>query len=84
MTEKEIELLRFEKEFTSEDEGDDDYYYALDIVDGLTLITNCKSEEKGGQWQVEIFNTNPNIVFHQYGEVQSLLNLLESRIVKKK
>jgi hypothetical protein len=83
MTEKEIELLRFEKEFTKEDDSDEDYYYALDIVDGLTLITNCKSEEKGGQWQVEVFNTNPSIIFHQYGEVQSLLNLLESRIVKK-
>ena len=83
MTEKEIELLRFEKEFILEYEGDEDYYYALDIVNGLTLISNCKSEEKGNQWQVEIFNTDPGIVFHQYEEVQALLNLLESRIIKK-
>lgn len=83
MTEKEIELLCLEKEFILEYDGDEDYYYVLDVVDGLTLITNCKSEEKGNQWQIEIFNTDPGIVFHQYEEVQSLLNLLKSRIIKK-
>jgi hypothetical protein len=83
MTEREIDLLRFEKCMINEFEGDDDYYYALDVVDGLSLITNTKSEEKGNQWFVEIFNTDPSIRFHTFSEVQSLLNLLESKIVKK-
>lgn len=83
MTEREIELLRFEKTFINEFDGDDDYYYAYDVVDGLSLITNCKSEEKGGQWFVEIFNTDPDIRFHEFAEVQALLNILESKIVKK-
>jgi hypothetical protein len=83
MTERELELLRFEKCLINEFEGDEDYYYALDIVDGLSLITNCKSEEMGNQWWVEIFNTDPSIRFHAYGEVQGLLNLLESKIVRK-
>jgi hypothetical protein len=83
MTEKEIELLRFEKEWMSEDDEMDDYYYAYDVADGLSLISNAKSDSKGGQWYVEIFNTDPKIRFHEYGEVQALLNQLESRIVKK-
>lgn len=83
MTEREIELLRFEKILTKEFEEDDDYYYAYDVVDGLSLITNCKSEEKGNQWFVEIFNTDPDIRFHEFAEVQAFLNLIESKIVKK-
>ena len=86
MTERELDLLRFEKcfmDFAINDdieESDSDYYYVYDIVNGLSLISNCKSEEKGGQWEVEIFETEPNIVFHEFGEVQALINLLESRI----
>jgi hypothetical protein len=83
MTEKEVQLLRFNQEHVGEYEGDDDYYYALDIVDGLTFITPCASEVKDGQWYVEVFNTDPYIRFHGFEEVQALLNTLTNAIVKK-
>lgn len=83
MTEREIELLGFQKEWMSEDDEQDDYYFAYDIVDGLTLISNAKSDSKGGQWWIEIFDTDPCIRFHEFAEVQALMNQLESKIVKK-
>ena len=39
MTERELQLLGFNKEEMKEHDEDDAYYYALDIVDGLTFIT---------------------------------------------
>jgi len=84
MTEREIDLLGFEKCFIRDgyDDPEEDYYYAYDIVDGLSLISNCQSEQKGGQWWIEIFNTDPVVRFHEFGEVQALMNQLESKIVK--
>lgn len=82
MTEREIQLLGFNKEEIKEHDEDESYYYALDIVDGLTLITRTQDEIKDDEWYVEVFNTDPNIRFYSFGEVQSLINLLTSRIVK--
>jgi hypothetical protein len=82
MTEREIQLLGFIKEEIKEHDEDESYYYALDIVDGLTLITRSQDEINDGEWYVEIFNTDPNIRFYSFGEVQSLINLFTSRIVK--
>jgi hypothetical protein len=94
MTEKEIQLLGFEKQEDggielSDDEGglwveDEFHYYTYDIVDGLTLISSSSDKiGEDGQWFVEIFNTEPSIRFTGFGEVQGLINLLEKRIVKK-
>jgi hypothetical protein len=83
MTEKEIQLLGFQQEYVGEYEGDDDYYYALDIVDGITFITPCNSEIVNGHWYVEFFNTNPYIRFSEFAEVQALLNTLTNAIVKE-
>lgn len=82
MTEREIRLLGFSKEEMKEHDEDDTYYYALDIVDGLTFITRSNDEIINDEWYVEVFNTDPNIRFFSFGEVQSLINLLTSRIVK--
>ena len=82
MTEREIQLLRFQKEEMKEHEEDESYYYALDIVDGLTFITQANDEIKDDNWYVEVFNTDPAIRFTEFGEVQALINLLTSRIVK--
>ena len=82
MTEREIQLLRFQKEEMKEHEEDESYYYALDIVDGLTFITQANDEIKDDNWYVEVFNTDPFIRFTEFGEVQALINLLTSRIVK--
>jgi len=82
MTEREIQLLGFQKEEMKEHEEDESYYYALDIVDGLAFITRSNEEIKDDNWYVEIFNTDPAIRFTEFGEVQALINLLTSRIVK--
>ena len=82
MTEREIQLLGFQKEEMKEHEEDESYYYALDIVDGLTFITQANDEIKDDNWYVEVFNTDPAIRFTEFGEVQALINLLTSRIVK--
>ena len=82
MTEREIQLLGFQKEEMKEHEEDESYYYALDIVDGLTFITRSNEEIKDDNWYVEVFNTDPAIRFTEFGEVQALINLLTSRIVK--
>ncbi len=83
MTEREIQLLGLQKEEMREHDEDESYYYALDIVDGLTFITPSNEEVKDGNWYIEIFNTYPGIRFTEFGEVQALINLLNSRIVKK-
>lgn len=94
MTEKEIQLLGFEKqedggiELSDDENGvwveDEFHYYTYDIVNGLTLISSSNDEiGEDGQWFVEIFNTEPSIRFTEFGEVQALINLLERRIIKK-
>jgi hypothetical protein len=80
MTEKELELLGFEKNYMDED---DDYYYYLDVVSGLGFISCTGFEGKSNGWYVEVFNTEPSIRFTDFGELQGLLNMLESRILKK-
>jgi hypothetical protein len=82
MTERELILLGFKSEEIKEHDDDDSYYYALDIVDGLTFITPTNEEIKGGDWYVEVFNTDPQIRFHNFGEVQGLINQLTKAIVK--
>lgn len=79
MTEKEIISLGFEKEFINEYDGDDSYYYVLDIVDGLTFITEDSSNEN---WDVNIFNTDPNIKFNNFDETKKLIKQLKNAIVK--
>ena len=92
MTEKQIQLLGFEKQNeqgvqVSDGEGnfwieDNYYYYTYDIAMGLALITNASDEVKQhDQWFVEVFNTEPAIRFTEFGEVQALINLLQSRII---
>jgi hypothetical protein len=84
MKEKEIQLLGLQIENMEEYDGNgDDYYYVLDIVDGLTFITPAASEVKNDEWYVEIFNTDPLIRFNRFEETQSLINKLTNAIVKK-
>jgi len=84
MTEKEVQLLGFVKEVISEYEGEieSDYYYVLDMVDGLTLITPTNDEVKNNEWYVEFFNTDPLVRFNKMEEVQILVNKITNAIVK--
>lgn len=83
MTERELTLLGFKSEEIKEHDEDDSYYYVLDIVDGLTFITPTNEEIKDGKWYVEVFNTDPQIRFTEFGEVQGLINQLTKAIIKK-
>jgi len=82
MTEKEMTLLGFKREEIREHDEDDSYYYVLDIVNGITFITPTNEEIKGDDWYVEFFNTDPLIRFHNFGEVQALINQLTLAIIK--
>jgi len=83
MTERELILLEFKSEEIREHDEDDSYYYVLDIVDGITFITPTNEEIKNNEWYVEFFNTDPLLRFHNFGEVQGLINQLTNAIVKK-
>jgi hypothetical protein len=82
MTEKELILLGFKIELMGEYDDDDSYYYVLDIVNGITFITPTNEEIKNDEWYVEFFNTDPSIRFDSFGQVQGLINTLNSAIVK--
>ena len=84
MTERELILLGFKSEEIKEHEDDESYYYVLDIVDGLTLITPTNDEIKDGDWHVDFFNTDPLVRFHEFGDLQGLINQLTKAIVKNK
>jgi len=83
MTEREIKLLGFKRE----DMNDGDYsgyYYAYRIANGFEFLSNANDEiGEGESWFVEFFNSNPQILFYEFGEVQALINLIEKRIVKE-
>lgn len=82
MTEKEIQLLGFKRE-DEEDLYDHSYhYYTYEIARGFEFISNASDEIKEGEeWYIEFFESNPSIRFTKFEEVQSLINLLEKRIV---
>jgi len=83
MTEREIQLLGFERE----DMNDGDYsgyYYSYDIAHGFSFISNANDEiAEDGTWFVEIFNTEPQIRFDEFNELKALINLIEKRVVNK-
>ena len=85
MTEREVILLGLRSEIIEDYVGEEnpDYYYGLDIVNGLTLITPSKNELKGEDWYVEIFNTDPSVRFYDFAITQGLINQLMKAVVKK-
>jgi hypothetical protein len=80
MTEREIQLLGLQREEIKEHDEDDSYYYVMDIVDGLALITPANDEIKDGNWYFEFFETDTYIRFTEFGELQELINLLHDKI----
>lgn len=82
MTERELILLGFKSELINDHDEDESYYYALDIVNGITFITPTNEEIKDDNWYVDFFNTDPLVRFHEFGELQGLINTLTKAIVK--
>ena len=74
MTEEQLRVLGFEQEVeTSEPTF---YYYTLDIVEGLCLITQANDEVENGEWIVEIFETTPSIKFKNAAKLSNLIEIL--------
>jgi|DEB19_MinimDraft_2_1074335.scaffolds.fasta_scaffold239671_1 hypothetical protein len=86
MTERELEILRFNKiDVSAEESGDKPFhYYIHEIVPGLELISNSDDEVIDGKWYVEFFNTKIPVRFHDMGKVLGLINLLTKAIVNEK
>lgn len=81
MTEKEIQLLGFEKQ-VEEDTEHPFYYYTYTIAQGFEFISCANNEAENGEWYVEFFDSDPTIRFIQFSEVQALINMLEKRVIK--
>jgi hypothetical protein len=84
MTEREIQLLGFEIKYDDGDGNWDKYhYYTYEVSKGLQFISNASDEVKEGEeWFVEFLDTEFKIRFHKFGEIQSLINLLEKHLIK--
>jgi hypothetical protein len=82
MTEQELQALGFEREVDNSDSAHVYHYYSLQLAMGFGFIS-CASDAIGndGQWYVEFFDSYPTIRFTDFGELQSLINLIKSRIV---
>ena len=86
MTERELEILRFQKvEVSAEESGDKPYYYYThDVVMGLSFISNGSDDVKDGEWFVEFFNTEFPVRFNDMSQVLGLINILTKAIVYEK
>ena len=92
MTEKEVQLLGFERtddhgiECTDSENNtwieDAFYYYTYTIAQGLEFISNSNDEvDKSGEWYIEFFDTEPAVRFYDFTEAQALINKLNKHVV---
>jgi len=81
MTEREVQLLGFEKQ--EEHDRDTPYhYYTYTVARGFEFISCASDEVENGEWFIEFFDSDPNIRFTKFSEAQALINLLEKRVIK--
>ena len=71
MNEEQLKVLGFEKQ-----EEKSFYYYTLDIVNGLSFISQSNDEVENSEWIAEIFNTTPTIKFNDYEKLRNLIDIL--------
>lgn len=85
MTEREIQLLGFEVNYDNGGGDWDKYhYYTYTVAQGFEFISNASDEVgEDGEWYVEFFDSDPEIRFYEFGEIQALLNTLEKHKIKK-
>lgn len=82
MTENEIKLLGFKK-CEDNDGVNPFYYYTYKIANGFGFISCANDEvDEDGEWHIEFFDSNPQIRFYNFEEVQLLINLMEKRVIK--
>lgn len=94
MTEREIQLLGCKKhnekgtvvkDLETGEQWTEDafYYYTYMIAQGFEFISNASDEVgEDGEWFIEFLDSDPTIRFTEFGEVQALINLLTSKIIK--
>jgi hypothetical protein len=81
MTEKQLQLLGFERETYTDFDGDH-YYYSYQVARGFGFISSANTNaSETGEWFVDFFDSYPTIRFTEFGEVQALINLITSRII---
>lgn len=83
MTEKEVQLLGFERRDESE-QPNPYYYYVYKIADGVDFITAANDEIENEEWVVEFLEANPKIIFTKFEEVQTLINLLKKKLLNER
>ena len=75
MTEEQLKALGFEQQ--AETSEPSFYYYTLDIVWGLSFISQANDEVENGEWIVEIFETTPSIKFKDAKKLSNLIEILK-------
>ena len=77
MTEKQLELLEFEKQIILDEESDNgyEYHFYAKIVSGITFLSCSNDETTDGEWFVHIIDTPTK--FTHFGILQALFNILE-------
>ena len=73
MSEEQLRALGFEQQ--AETSEPSFYYYTLDIVDGLSFITQANDEVENGEWIVEMFESE-EIKFKDIKPLTKLINIL--------
>ena len=74
MTEEQLRVLGFEQQ--TETSEPSYYYYTLDVVNGLSFISQANDEVENGEWIVEIFETTPSIKFKNAKKLSTLIDIL--------
>jgi len=74
MTEQQLKALGFEQQIDTSDQSF--YYYTLDIVWGLSFISQANDEVENDEWIVEIFDTTPAIKFNDAKKLSNLIEIL--------
>jgi hypothetical protein len=64
------------RDVTREESGNDKdfHYYVLDVVDGITLVSDSTEEIDGDNWTVDCFEVDKILI----KDVESLTNFLET------
>jgi thymidine phosphorylase len=74
MTEEQLRVLDFEQQIETSEPSF--YYYTLDVVNGLSFISQANDEVENGEWIVEIFETTPAIKFKDAKKLSNLIDIL--------
>ena len=73
MSEEQLRALGFEQQ--AETSEPSFYYYTLDVVNGLSFITQANDEVENGEWIVEMFESE-EIKFKDIRPLTKLINIL--------